>query len=316
MLCKMFKSVQSFLCFLCILVICQCALHKLPLASIRKEKQEKPTVSVEQAMKFSSLSRTLPSSDIVKLSNYEDVYYYGPISIGTPPQEFQVIFDTGSANLWIPSVNCGVFNVVCWMQNKYNNRKSSTYLKDGRFFGIAYGTGSTAGYLSTDTVTIGGLAIKNQTFGEAVIEPGTTFFNSSFDGILGLAYKNISAKGVVPPFYNMYSQGLIDRKIFCFYLNKNAGGQKYGELAFGGADPDRYNGTFLFAPVTDMRYWEFHINSVQINGSPVSASFDAIADSGTSLIMGQINIIKAINNQIGAEEVDIGYFFVSIFNLL
>jgi len=99
----------------------------------------------------------------------------------------------------------------------YNSAASSSYIENCTPIEFSYGSGSVEGYLSTDTLTIGGVQIKNQTFAE-IIQETQQFVDSSFDGIFGLAYPSLGG-GVTPPFQNMMNQGLVSPSVFSFWLN-------------------------------------------------------------------------------------------------
>lgn len=145
--------------------------------------------------------------NVCPLSRYPLIPDYATVSLGTPPQEFKVVLDTGSSNLWVPSSKCT--SIACFLHAKYDSSTSSTYKENGTSFEIRYGSGSLSGFVSSDNLEIAGMEIKDQLFAEATEEPGLAFAFGRFDGILGLGYDTISVNHIVPPFYELINKKVI-----------------------------------------------------------------------------------------------------------
>ncbi|XP_018397790.1 PREDICTED: lysosomal aspartic protease-like [Cyphomyrmex costatus] len=250
-------------------------------------------------------SRTIPvSTGIVReplFNENDNASYYGLITIGTPPQKFKVLIDTGSSDLWVPSLDCISHSVACWVHNRYNHEKSSTYLKNDTPFNIVYGSGEVSGYLSTDVVNFAGLDVKNQTFAEIRFQVGDIFIHSKFDGILGLGYPELMyAKGVTPVFKNMIEQDLV-KPVFSIYINRSFESELIGELLLGGSDSNYYIGEFIYVNVSHKKHWQVTMDMIQIKNITLCPNgCEAVIDTGTSLIIGPPSDIDIINKLIGA----------------
>ncbi|KAJ7404073.1 Cathepsin E [Willisornis vidua] len=248
------------------------------------------------------------------LISYLDMEYFGQISIGTPPQNFTVVFDTGSSNLWVPSVYC--VSKACAGHAKFQPTQSSTYQAVGTPFSIQYGTGSLTGLIGSDQVVVEGITVSNQQFAESISEPGKTFLDAAFDGILGLAYPSLAVDGVTPVFDNMMAQNLVELPLFSVYMSQNPESSLGGELLFGGFDTSRFTGTLNWVPVTQQGYWQIQLDNVQVGGTVTFCAngCQAIVDTGTSLLTGPTKDVKKLQNYIGAVSVD-GEYAVECSNL-
>jgi hypothetical protein len=245
-----------------------------------------------------SLSKTKLSINnyphILDLNNFANSQYYALIEIGSPPQQFKVIFDTGSSNLWVQSNDCQTPG--CLQHKGYDKQSSSSFSKhyvNGRIpvFTIKYGTGKITGDFVKDKVTIAGLTINDQIFGLTEEEDGFAFQNVPFEGILGLSYPTTNKQNTIPFFDKVISTNLLRNNIFSIFLSES----DKSNIEFGSINKEHMLTNFTFTEVISKSYWEFEIMDIMIGDKSTgicdylkteTGRCGVAIDSGTSLYAG------------------------------
>ncbi|KAK3823389.1 MAG: aspartic peptidase domain-containing protein [Benniella sp.] len=212
----------------------------------------------------------------VSLTENNDVWY-GDISVGNPPKTFTVVFDTGSADLFLPGKGC---NTNCSGHTLYDSSESSTSQALGKSFSLPQEQGGTvSGELHSDTISIAGLTATNQTLGVAK-EYSQDLEVSQFpaDGILGMAFESVSAFDASPVAQTLIAQHQMER-VFSFKLAASG-----SELYMGGANPALFQGNFTYIPVTPPEFWQVTVDAILSNGEAVLSNITAVIDTGTNMI--------------------------------
>ena len=253
----------------------------------------------------------------IPLTNVQDSEYFGEIEIGTPPQKFTVIYDTGSSNLWVPSSQCDASKYPsCGNHTLYSEKDSTSYKANGEKFTLPYGSGVCSGFLSQDDVSLGGIKAPGLTFGEVTQQPGQIWSVAEFDGICGLGYPGIAVDKVTPPFDALMNAKVLDSDEFSFYLSTQHGSDKATSvLVLGGVNSQYFTGNFTYLPVQkfmfNQGYWLIHGDDIKVDGSSMSAcggllskSCNFVVDTGTSIITGPSKKLNPIMEKIGEVKQD------------
>jgi cathepsin D len=108
-------------------------------------------------------------TETLVLHDLSNAQYYGVIKVGTPSQEFEVVYDTGSADMWIPGKSCKTTSQNCKGKHRFDKETSDSFLEVDpgakSVFKIDYGSGTVAGAYGVDKVTLAAdYTVNAQTF--------------------------------------------------------------------------------------------------------------------------------------------------------
>ncbi|KAG9306809.1 hypothetical protein G9A89_005709 [Geosiphon pyriformis] len=205
-------------------------------------------------------------------------------------------FDTGSAQFWIPSIECK--SEACKSHSLFNPSRSKTFLKNADItWKIEYSDGDKAtGYYAQDTIAIGSAKAVNATIGLALTESIGWKYQKRVDGIIGLGFpdkinthKNRRGENLSyspPPLIDvLFKQSQIPSRIFSVFFHQPD--VKTGEYHFGGVDPNNYSGSITYVDLSlgkDPSYWIIPVENLKLYPDSTSKTQEIVIGGGHAMI--------------------------------
>ncbi|KAK7514401.1 aspartic peptidase domain-containing protein [Phyllosticta citriasiana] len=216
-------------------------------------------VSFERTKKQVSQRLSLAGRGTVQLDlrNDDRLRYNINVTVGTPPQKFQLQLDTGSSDTWLPDRFSDECVRTGCKHGVFEKALSSTFKEfpTTDTFGTEYVDGTKVrGVFFSDTLEMGDFHIENMTMGLATNITGTIETLEIDGGLMGIGYKSNEAIAIDNP-SNAYpnvptellQQGHISSLAYSLWLNDDDA--QFGNILFGGVDIAKYDGELVALPI-------------------------------------------------------------------
>lgn len=213
-----------------------------------------------------------------------DAEYYVELLVGTPPQKLNLLFDTGSSDLWL--FGADATGSIEKGQARWNHTASSSAKSIPKSsWSIHYGDGSGAkGTVYSDTVSIGGVSAAGQgvEYASSVspMNNGGDILGVPVSGIVGFGFDNINT--AKPKQKTLFSniKSHLDKPLFTVDLQHQAD----GTFGFGFIDDSKYTGSIAYADVDSSGgFWTWTSSGYAVgDGDFVNESFTGFTDTGNS----------------------------------
>ncbi|THU93882.1 aspartic peptidase A1 [Dendrothele bispora CBS 962.96] len=269
-------------------------------------KNNREAVALKYGGGSSSVSKRSSGTNLLVNQN-ADSSFYGSLAIGTPAVSYDVILDTGSADLWVADSDC----TGCGDVPTFDSSSSSSFKNLSTPFSITYGSGAAAGQLAQDTIQMAGFSVEQQIF--AVCDRiSSGLLTSPVSGLLGLGFQTIASSGATPFWQSLVEGGAWDDPLMAFQLTRYLDDTQAEELEYGGSFTMGFLNSSLYTGDIDYNdipagmetYWIQQISSLTSQGSSISFSSNQYAaiDTGTTLVGGPADVISEIYAQIEGSE--------------
>ncbi|KAH7068829.1 aspartic peptidase domain-containing protein [Paraphoma chrysanthemicola] len=249
---------------------------------------------------------TNQTGSVAALPEQNAALFLSPVDVGG--QTLNLDFDSGSSDLWMFSTELP--KEAIGTHTAFDASKSATFkAATGSQWKISYGDGSgAAGVVGTDVVTIGGVKVENQTVELATAVSQSFVEDTNTDGLVGLAFSSLNTvndgtkKTPQKTFFDNV-MGDLDMPVFTADLDPDG----TGVYEFGKIDATKFEGEMAWIPVkAETGFWQFPSAKFAVGDKVFEnpQASDAIADTGTSLLLVDQQVAEAYYSQVKGAQLN------------